>query len=154
MPTLGFLESGVVCLLAYKVVQWFFFFFFWWWWLERGVDPSKFHPYWCRIHSSDSEIKGQTQYEIIWDLDNKGVFFVKTTYFLVLSLLIWMQLTHWKGQPPNLWRHPSKSRKPPPPPKAKICCWRIVIDIFPTKYHLSKNDVHPDVRCMFCRKHV
>ena len=40
------------------------------------------------------------------------------------------------------------------PPKAKICCWRIINDILSNKINLAKKEVHSNLLCLFCRKHV
>lgn len=78
--------------------------------------------------------------EIIWGLDRRGVFTVKSTYFFALCLSKLSDPSSFNGISSNhIWKSIWKALAPP---KAKICCWKILHDLIPTRENLNKKGIH------------
>lgn len=104
------LERGIVCLFACKVVQWLIFFSDNGAWNEELIQKN-FIPADAEFILQIQRPRGRQDDEIIWDLDNKGVFFVKTAYFLGLKITNLNAASTSEGMTSkSMWQ---SSRKPP-----------------------------------------
>lgn len=88
--------------------------------------------------------------EIIWNFDKKGQFSVKSAYHLAMT-----QSNHntssqqssndstrvWK----NLWKLKVL-------PRTKVCVWKIIQDIIPTKNNIAQKGVDLNPICCVCKK--
>lgn len=79
--------------------------------------------------------------EVIWGLDKKSLFTVKSAYHLGVN-----------GQVRGEASSSSYDYGMPIPPKAKIACWRALNDILPSNSNLFMKGIHANMWCVFCRK--
>lgn len=88
--------------------------------------------------------------EIIWSLDKKGIFKVKSAYHLALfcssvSETSVSDPSKLKSVWQRLWKIKSI-------PKAKICTWKFLNDILPNIPNLQKKNIDSNPLCVLCRK--
>lgn len=84
--------------------------------------------------------------QIIWAMDRKGAYTVKTGYRLTASLVAnndWIELGNWNA----LWNLKSL-------PKVKDCLWRICRNVLPNKDNLFSKKVVNDKWCIMCGKDI
>lgn len=88
--------------------------------------------------------------EIIWGQESKGCFTVKSAYHLAVSLdLEKMASCSNEHDSKMFWRKLWGLRIVP---RAKICLWKVLNDIIPTKVNLVKKGIDTFPLCSFCRK--
>lgn len=92
--------------------------------------------------------KGKSKDEIIWNLDKRGMFSIKSVYHLTMTLSykdeasvsdLSKQSSMWKA----LWKLEII-------PRAKICIWKIIKDIIPTKENIQYKRIDTNPICVLC----
>lgn len=90
-----------------------------------------------------------TKDEIVWSPDKKGKFTVRSAYHLAIS---WLSKEDASVSDPNrfksVWKNLWKINSLP---RAKICLWKVLLDILPTAPNLQKNGVDINPTCVLCR---
>lgn len=88
--------------------------------------------------------------EIIWSLEKNGVFSVKSAYRLGIDL---SNIHKGSQSDPckvvNLWKSLWQAD---PIPRAKVCGWKIINDIIPTKVNIKKKGIDLNFFCSLCGK--
>lgn len=90
--------------------------------------------------------------EIIWRYDKKGVFSVKSAYHLAVESNSSNQASPSNAETASrLWKSIWNAKVLP---RTKICTWKIVKDIIPSKANILKRGVSLNPLCKFCQKHL
>lgn len=87
--------------------------------------------------------------EIIWSLDSKGTFSVKSSYQLAQKLQNREEASGSNEMSNGSW---GKVWKLNILPRAKICLWKILNNFIPTKSNLNRRGMDINPLCLFCRK--
>ncbi|KAL6201366.1 hypothetical protein ACLB2K_025080 [Fragaria x ananassa] len=88
----------------------------------------------------------------IWSEDKLGKFFVKTAYHLARKRVLDHELYEHVPNPSSLlW---NKLWKAKVLGKVKVCAWKAVSNILPTRSRLSERGVDIDTQCPFCEEEV
>ena len=87
--------------------------------------------------------------KIIWVGNNKGVFFVKSAYYVALSMINSSDSGECSYRDPRtpLWKRIWQLKIPP---KIRIFSWKVCVNALPTMSNLRKRGVSTDGLCPVC----
>lgn len=87
--------------------------------------------------------------EIIWALDNKGIFSVKSAYHCTSNIAAMKEGSSSDGSiSKKLWKNMWSLKIIP---RAKISVWKILNDYIPSKFSLIKKGIDINPRCEMCK---